>query len=143
MRPLIDEYFIEMAKLVATRSTCLRRHVGCVLVDVDNHVMATGYNGVPSGFDHCNAGSECPGAHAASGTQLDGCFAVHAEQNALLQCKDTMRIKAAYVTATPCISCMKMLLNTSCQTIWSLEAYPHNDAVKLWEKAGRELKLIS
>ena len=148
MRPSIDSYFLAMAQLVATRATCLRRQVGCVLVDERRHVLATGYNGVPAGLPHCNEpdtegfGPEaypwaCPGAKAASGTQLDGCRAVHAEQNALLQCPDVHRIHACYCTTRPCLTCTKLLLNTSCQRVIFLEEYPHIEAISLWVQAGR------
>ena len=89
MRPDTDAYFIDMAKLAASRSTCIRRSVGCVLVNARNHVLATGYNGVPAGSTHCNEvstirgaltfGHACAGADADSGTNLDSCLAVHAE----------------------------------------------------------------
>jgi dCMP deaminase len=106
-------------------------------------VLATGYNGVAAGLPHCNhedAGSfphACSGAKAPSGTNLDGCQAIHAEQNALLQCKDIYQIHTAYVTASPCMTCVKLLLNTSCERIVYVEEYPHNEAGKLWTSAGR------
>lgn len=139
-----------MVRLVASRGTCLRRRVGCVIVDEHNYVMATGYNGVHRGASHCNEathiadvmraipgtgtvravgeltyGHACPGANAPSGTALLDCKAVHAEQNALLQCGDTNRIHTVYCTASPCVTCMRMLANTSVKRIAFLEAYPH------------------
>jgi len=137
MRPTIQQYFISMAKLVSSRGTCSRRKVGCVLVDCHDFVVATGYNGRPSGFAHCIGKHKCKGADSPSGTNLDACEALHAEQNALLQCKDTQAIKTAYVTAFPCITCIKLLLNTSCQTIYYNEDYPHDRAKELWIEAGR------
>lgn len=139
MRPDIDAYFITMAKLVATRSTCIRRSVGCVLVDKRNHVLATGYNGVPAGSPHCNEpdGIVCPGAKAPSGTQLDSCMAVHAEQNAILQCHDAYAIAKAYVTAFPCVSCAKLLLNTSCIEVVYLEPYGTGEGMAMWVGMGR------
>jgi dCMP deaminase len=80
----------------------------------------------------------CTAAHAASGKDLDGCGAIHAEQNALLQCRDVYAIHSAFVTASPCITCTKLLLNTSCQRIHYLEEYPHPAAKDLWLSAGRE-----
>lgn len=154
-----DQWAMGLAELTARRGTCLRRQVGCVLLNEMGHVLSTGYNGVAAGMPHCNevgrvspSGPDyvpfpddpigypnaCPGAHAASGTNLDGCHALHAEQNALLQCRDPWAIHTAYVTASPCMTCTKLLLNTSCQRIVFLEPYPHNDAQVLWEKAGRE-----
>lgn len=136
-RPSIDAYFSDMARLVSTRGTCHRRKVGCVLVDKNNFVLATGYNGRPKGFNHCQGEHLCSGALSPSGTNLDGCEAIHAEQNALLQCRDTQAIAGAYVTAFPCITCVKLLLNTTCDRIVYLEDYPHNRAKEMWQEAGR------
>ena len=136
MRPDQDRYFVDMLKLVGTRSTCARRQVGCILVNEKNHITATGYNGVPSGFPHCTD-TPCPGALAPSGEGLDLCLAIHAEQNALLQCKDVYSIKTAYVTAFPCIHCLKLLMNTSCERIVYIENYPGQvENVLLWIKSG-------
>lgn len=130
-RPSVDEYYLRNALLVASRATCARRAVGCVLVNDLGHVLSTGYNGKPRNMLHCTD-APCLGAYAASGTHLDKCQAVHAEQNALLQCKDTEDIYTAYITASPCITCVKMLLNTSCQRIVFAEQYPHGEAESIW-----------
>jgi dCMP deaminase len=136
-RPDVDEYFGVMAEVVSSRGTCPRRKVGCVLVSEDNKVLATGYNGVPSGFAHC-IDEPCEGAKYRSGLGLDKCEAIHAEQNALLQVADVNLIETAYCTTAPCIHCLKLLLNTSCYKIVFNEDYPHSAASKaLWEKAGR------
>ena len=82
-------------------------------------------------------GNACHGANAPSGQSLDTCQAIHAEQNALLQCRDVYAIHTAYVTASPCITCCKLLLNTSCERIVFFETYPHPEARTLWEGAGR------
>lgn len=157
MRPSKDNYFISMAQLVATRSTCLRRAVGCVLTNNRGHVLATGYNGVPAGLPHCNEpvqystptpkGEEqrvffphaCTGSNKPSGQGLDSCCAVHAEQNALLQCSDVYAIDTCYTTTQPCITCTKLLLNTSCRRIVYLDDYSHREAAELWAVAGREM----
>ena len=153
-RPTRDEWGLRLAEVTASRATCLRRSVGCVLVDKRGHILATGYNGVAAGQKHCNEKRPftlryvedeplpkhphaCPGAYSLSGTNLDGCQAIHAEQNALLQCRDVWEIETCYTTASPCITCVKLLLNTSCQRIVFREAYPHSDAQVLWENAGR------
>lgn len=132
MRPTRDEYFVRMAKLVATRSTCLRRRVGCVLVSECGHVLATGYNGATAGVSHCK---EC--VRTVSGESLDKCVATHAEQNALLQCPDTQKISACYVTTSPCFTCTKLLMNTSCKRIVFVEEYPQPHARELWVDYGR------
>ena len=141
------EYFLQMAELVATRSTCYRRAVGCVLVDKLSHVCATGYNGRPSGMPHCNERDGdvfrnlCPGAAATSGTNLDACEALHAEQNALLQCRDCWQLETAYITVTPCITCLKLLLNTSCRTIVARGYYP-NAHLHMWHGNGRQVLIL-
>lgn len=140
MRPSKEEYFIQMAALVAERSTCARRSVGCVLVDTRGHVLSTGYNGRPAGWAHCNEGHPCVGADAPSGTGLGNCEAIHAEQNALLQCPDVHKIADCYVTTSPCIHCVKLLLNTSCRRILFAEDYAHAEiARELWYRnPGRD-----
>ena len=138
MRPSIVTYFSDMASLVATRATCARRQVGCILTNKRNHVLATGYNGVAAGRPHC-IDNKCAGALFPSGSGLDKCEAIHAEQNAMLQCRDVHEIYACYATTAPCITCTKLLLNTSCQEIYFIEDYPQAKASKkLWEDAGRE-----
>ena len=127
MRPSKDLYFARMAELVSTRATCMRRAVGCVLVNLRGHVLSTGYNGRPSGAPHCNHIGDifdstkipyaCESAFAKSGDALNGCDAIHAEQNALLQCRDVYAIHTCYTTTSPCITCVKLLLNTSCTRI--------------------------
>ena len=145
MRPSKHEWAMQMAQIVATRSTCLRRQVGCVLVNERHHILATGYNGVAAGLPHCNEIpmgytthlNACPGAQSLSGQNLDGCEAIHAEQNALLQCPNVHEIMVAYVTVSPCMTCTKLLLNTSCKSIMFLEDCAHNKARILWERSGR------
>ena len=131
-----DEYFSELALLVARRATCARRSVGCVFISARGHILSTGYNGVPRGHTHC-IDVRCPGAALPSGTGLDICEAIHAEQNALLQCKDVEAIDTAYVTLLPCMTCMKLLLNTGCKRIVYAAEYPHQEAKQLWIKNGR------
>ena len=143
MRPTRDEWGIELAYLTAKRATCLRRSVGCVLVNARGHVLATGYNGVAAGLPHCNEETQrtgclshyrhaCSGAQSPSGTNLDGCQAVHAEQNALLQCRDVWEIHTCYTTTSPCVTCVKLLMNTSCQRIVFAEEYSQPAAKELW-----------
>lgn len=159
MRPSLDAWMLELASVVAKRSTCLRRAVGCVLVDSYGHILSTGYNGVAAGTPHCNEptgpakvgpevdghlsyGHSCPGASSSSGTNLDGCDAIHAEQNALLQCRDVQAIEACYVTVSPCLTCTKLLMNTSCRRIVFLEIYAasHGAAGEKWVSSGWPLE---
>jgi dCMP deaminase len=128
-----DEWLMEMARATAKRGTCARRQVGCVLVNQRYQVLSTGYNGNARGLPHCIE-QHCPGVKFKSGDGLDTCEAIHAEQNALLNCADVSRIYACYSTAEPCVHCAKLLMNTGCQIVLFLEPYP-GDAYKLWAKA--------
>ena len=152
MRPNREEWALQLAKDISTRATCLRRSVGCVLMNSRGEILATGYNGVAAGLPHCNEeriihanvsteqdttvyDNACPGANSPSGTNLDACEAVHAEQNALLQCHDVYEIETCYVTVSPCVTCTKLLMNTSCKRIVFLEEYVHNSTAKeLWTR---------
>lgn len=132
MRPTKDEYFLSIARLVSTRGTCKRRQVGCVLVNKRGHVLATGYNGVAMGQPHC-LDKPCAGADCISGTGLELCEAIHAEQNALLQCRDVWEIETIYCTIAPCVTCVKLLLNTGCERIVFADDYAHsNKSQSLW-----------
>ena len=133
MRLEIDEYFLNMAKLAALRSTCKRRQVGCILVDSNNHVAATGYNGVPKGFKHC-LDYPCTGADAASGTRLNECKAVHAEMNALLQLTSN-DVLTAYLTVTPCFDCSKVLANSTVRRIVAPVWYPQDEVKEILDEA--------
>lgn len=168
MRITKDEWALRLAMITGERSTCCRRRVGAVLLNHAGHVLATGYNGVASGQPHCNElgmrGTDrhffgkqgydqttkldpadprsypnaCPGAFSPSGTNLDGCEAIHAEQNALLQCRDVREIHTCYCTTSPCVTCTKLLLNTGCLRVVFLDEYPHPASQELWTRAGRE-----
>ena len=134
------ECFMQIAYILSLRSTCVRRQVGCVLVDQRGLILSTGYNGVAAGLPHC-IDEPCSGAGFASGVGLDMCEAIHAEQNALIQCKDHLKIYTCYCTTMPCIHCLKMLLNTSCGTLYYAEEYGDVERVRsLWvKKSGRLL----
>lgn len=140
-RPTIDEYLMELAEVAAKRTTCVRKGVGCVLADSKGRVLAIAYNGVASGMPHCN---DPDGLHRCEGSlrpfgQPTSCAAVHAEQNAVLQCKDPDAIVTAYVTTAPCRPCAKLLLNTGCKRIVFLDDHAESgEAQAIWEKAGRE-----
>lgn len=162
MRPTREKWAMNLVAATAKRATCIRRQVGCVLLNKRGFVLATGYNGVASGMPHCNEVKHeyvvdgvlysttvpyhreikvfphaCTGALSPSGTNLDGCEAIHAEQNALLQCSDVHDIHECFVSCSPCITCTKLLLNTSCQNIFFLEEYPSQLGKELWERSGR------
>ena len=130
-----------MSSLVAKRATCRRRKVGCVLVDSKNHIVATGYNGVPTHFPHC-LDNPCEGANEPSGESLDKCLAVHAEQNALLQLRSNDYL-TAYLTVTPCITCAKMIANSSIRRIVSNVVYIQPTAMNILSTAGIKVDIIS
>lgn len=140
-RPDIDTYYLELARVISLRGTCARRQVGAVLVDANGHVLATGYNGRPRGWLHCRGSGPlvdpCPTARSTSGLNLDGCEAIHAEQNALLQCGDVSRVHTCYSTTAPCITCAKLLLNTGCQRVVYTDSYPHDAEVLRLLARGR------
>lgn len=127
-----DRYFVDMAKHVATQSTCARRDVGCVLVNKNKRVLATGFNGVPRGMPHCNEGHPCAGADAPSGQRLHQCLSAHAEINALLQCPDVDDVETVYLTVSPCTECIKAIMNTGATRIVFEEEYVQVESKQLW-----------
>lgn len=140
MRPSINETMLLVATSLAQRATCRKLKVGCVIVDKYNKIIGTGYNGVPMGMVHCTD-EPCAGVHAPKGSDL--CEAVHAEQNALMQCTDVRSIKTVYITHAPCMRCTKLLLNTSCETIVFLDdLHVEEPAERLWRRAGRNWRLF-
>lgn len=127
-----DQLGLLLAHAWSTRGTCARRRVGCVLMDADGRQLSAGYNGPSSGLPHC-VDEPCPGAAYASGVGLDDCVAVHAEQNAIAFCGDVRLIHTAYVTVSPCVSCVKLLLNTGCMRVVFAAPYAHDEAARrLW-----------
>lgn len=144
MRPSWDTYFLKLAFDVSARATCSRRKVGAILVNACHQILSTGYNGSASGLTNCIE-HPCLGASYESGKGLEYCEAIHAEQNALLQCADVYKIHTLYTTTTPCLYCVKLLLNTSCSRIVSSSHYiAHHDAAKalFLKKAGTEWNII-
>ncbi len=142
-RPSWDEYFMTIAKEVATRSTCLRRHVGAILVK-DKRILATGYNGAPKKIEHCAiTGCIREQMNIPSGERHEICRALHAEQNALLQAATYgVKIEGAtvYCTTQPCVMCAKMLINVGVKKIYVLESYPDPLALSLLEEANIEIE---
>jgi dCMP deaminase len=119
-RPTWEEYFMEITRLVAKRATCLRRHVGAVLV-MDKRLLATGYNGAPSGLAHClEVGCLREKRQIPSGERHELCRGLHAEQNVIIQAAfHGIRIQGStlYCTNLPCAICTKMLINAGIQEI--------------------------
>ncbi len=137
-RPNWDQYFIGIVDAVATRGSCIRRKVGAVAVDSRNIILATGYNGKAAGVTNCDI-SPCAGAYSPSGTNLEGCEAIHAELQCLIFCADTTKIHTLYVSCSPCVSCVKVLMQTGCMRIVFKESYPHAVSENMWlsSKVGR------
>jgi len=113
-RPDNDTYFMRMADLVATRSTCLRRQVGAVIMK-EKRVLTTGYNGAPKGLKHCaEVGCVRTQNNIESGTRHELCRGVHAEQNAVIQAAyfgASIKDASIYTTNFPCVMCAKILVN--------------------------------
>lgn len=119
-RPSWDEYFMEIASVVAKRSNCSRRQVAAVIVK-ENHLLSTGYNGTPRGVRNCfdDGCPRCSG-HAPSGTGLDECLCVHAEQNAICQAaRYGINVSDAtiYITLSPCLTCAKLIINAGIKEV--------------------------
>ncbi len=141
-RPSWDEYFMEITHLVARRSTCLRRKVGAVVVK-DKNILASGYNGAPSGVAHCiDVGCLREKLSIGSGERHELCRGLHAEQNAIIQAaKHGTNIDGStiYCTTMPCIICSKMLVNAGIKRIVYEQGYPDQLAKEMIEEAGIEV----
>ncbi|WP_422449051.1 deoxycytidylate deaminase [Thermoanaerobacterium sp. DL9XJH110] len=142
MRPSWDSYFMEIAGVVAKRSTCLRRHVGAVVVK-DRRILTTGYNGAPSGLAHCeDVGCLREKMNVPPGERHELCRGIHAEQNAIIQAAIWgISIKGAtlYCTTQPCALCAKMLINAGIARIVYTGDYPDELAMRLLEEARVEI----
>ena len=137
-RPSWDEYFLEVAHLVAKRATCIRRSVGAVLVK-DKKILATGYNGAPSGLKHCiDIGCLREKLKVPSGQRHELCLGLHAEQNVILQAAlygTSTKGSTLYITNQPCMICAKMLINAGIREIVISSGYPDELARKFLRAA--------
>ena len=142
-RPSNDEYFMEMAQLVSSRSTCLRRKVGAVIVK-EKRVLSTGYNGSPKGTKHCEElGCIRVKLNVPSGTRHELCRGVHAEQNAVVQAAVfgvSVKDATIYTTTFPCSMCAKILINAGIKEIIYSEGYADDLSKDLLEEAGIEIR---
>ena len=137
-----DHRFMEMAQLVSTWASCYQeeRKVGAVIVK-DKRVMTTGYNGAPAGLPTCKERGECLRRKlgVASGTHAEICYAVHAEQNAIIQAaKLGVNIDGStlYCTHQPCILCAKMIVNAGIVRVVYHSGYPDDFALDIFKEAG-------
>ncbi len=135
-RPSWDEYFMEITRLVVSRSTCLRRQVGAVIVK-DKKILSTGYNGAPSGLPHClEAGCLREEMGIPSGERHELCRGLHAEQNAIIQAAYygvSINGATLYCTNLPCIICTKMLINAGIARVVYAQGYADPLASQMWE----------
>jgi len=141
-RPTWDEYFVAITRQVATRSTCLRRKVGAIIVK-DKRILTTGYNGAPKGVKNSLEIGTCLREELGvpSGERQEICRGLHAEQNAILQAAyHGVSIKGAvmYCTTQPCITCAKMIINAGIVKIYYLEDYPDPLSIQMLDEAGVE-----
>ncbi|HSA32531.1 MAG TPA: cytidine/deoxycytidylate deaminase family protein [bacterium] len=138
-RPSWDEYFMEFARLAARRSSCLRRSVGAVLVR-DKRVLATGYNGVPTGITHCSeTGCLREKLKVPSGERHELCRGLHAEQNAIIQAAHhgiSIEGSTLYCTTHPCIICTKMLINAGIVGVVYAEGYADDLSAEMLKESG-------
>lgn len=145
MRTDIDTYFMKIAKLVSERSTCIKQHVGAVLVK-DKHIIATGYNGAPRGIPHCTK-ETCLRLDTKSLEESHLCRGTHAEQNAIIQAAyhGTPTVNSMiYTTHFPCMSCVKILINAGVKEIVYEKEYDMGNKLKmdLLSNAGIRIRQI-
>ncbi len=144
-RPTWDEYFTKMTYLIAERSTCLRHHVGAVIVK-NNHIISSGYNGSPSGVKDCiELGCIRDKLGIISGTRHEVCRAVHAEQNAIIQAAlhgTSPEGGTIYCTHSPCIICAKMIVNAKIKRFVTCGYYPDKSYEDLFKEAGVQFSVM-
>ena len=140
-----DVRFMEMAYLVSSWASCYQqeRKIGAVIVR-NKRVITTGYNGAPAGIKTCVERGECLRRKLGipSGTQHELCYAIHAEQNAIIQAaKLGISIEGAtlYCTHQPCVICAKMIVNAGITRVMYEQGYPDEFAVEILKEAGVEL----
>ena len=130
-----SDYFVNILKEVSERASCLRRKVGAIAV-ADRRIIATGYNGTPSGIAHCEkVGCLRIEKHVPSGERHEICRAVHAEQNLIIQAAKfgvPLVDTDIYCTHLPCFICFKMLVNCNVRSIYFLEGYPDDMTLDMY-----------
>ncbi len=143
-RPDTDEYFLKIASVVAERATCRRHHVGAVAVG-NKHILATGYNGAPSGTKDClELGCLRDELNIPSGTRHEICRGIHAEQNVIIQASlhgVSLEGSTIYATHTPCTLCAKMLVNARIKRFVSFGSYNDDAFLELFREAGIEVAI--
>jgi dCMP deaminase len=136
---------MEIATLVAKRSTCIRRQVGAILVK-EKRILASGYNGAPSGLSHClDIGCLRQEADVPSGKQHELCRGLHAEQNVIIQSAyHGVSIKGSdlYCTNKPCVICSKMIINAGIKKVYFAEGYDDPMSDKMLAEAGLKMERL-
>jgi len=146
-RPNWDEYFMSIARVVATRSNCVKRKVAAVITK-DRRIISTGYNGTPRGVRNCNEGG-CPRckSFAEGGTRLDECLCSHGEENAITQVAYhgvSVRDATLYTTFSPCLMCTKMIINAGISEVVYNARYPMGEvSLNLLREAGVKVRQVS
>ncbi len=145
-RPLWNDYFMQIAELVSSRSTCLRRKVGAIIVR-DNQILSTGYNGAPKGVPHCADVGGCLRSRmkVPSGERHELCRGIHAEQNAIIQAAvNGISVKGGtmYCTNQPCSICAKMIVNAEIKTVYIADSYPDKLAESMFADADVNVILM-
>ncbi len=146
-RPGWDDYFMDIARTVASRSNCVKRKVAAV-VTIDKRIISTGYNGTPRGTTNCNEGG-CPRCNdlAAGGTRLDECLCSHAEENAITQAAYhgvSLKGGTVYTTFSPCLQCTKMIINAGLAEVVFQSEYPLGKvSLDLLAEAGVKIRQIA
>jgi dCMP deaminase len=134
-RPSIDEYYMSMLPLIASRATCPRRSVAAILIDDSGRLVSIGYNGPPSGMSHC-IDIPCAGASDKSG-DTTRCIAIHAEQNALSQARASRRLPhTLYCSTEPCFECAKLLITEGVKRVVATSFYADRRGTNLLAEAG-------
>lgn len=145
-RPGWDQYFLGIASLVSERSTCLRRKVGALVVK-GRRILATGYNGTPSGIKHCSqSGCLRKKMNIPSGERHELCRGLHAEQNVLLQASlhgVSLKDSVMYVTNQPCIICAKMIINAGIKEVVMSGHYPDKMAMSFLKEAEIKVRKVA
>jgi dCMP deaminase len=144
-RPSWEEYFMSIAHQVASRSTCLRRKVGCIIV-LDKRIVSTGYNGAPTGLPHCEeVGCLREDRGVASGERHELCRGLHAEQNAIIQAAlhgTAVGGGILFCTHKPCVLCTKMLINAGIRRVYYSEGYQDTLAEEMAREADMEFEQL-
>jgi len=145
-RPSWDEYFMSIARVVSTRSNCVKRKVAAVITR-DRRIISTGYNGTPRGVRNCNEGG-CPrcNSFAEGGTRLDECLCSHGEENAITQVAyhgNSVRDATLYTTFSPCLMCTKMIINSGIREVVYNAHYPLGEtSMRLLREAGVKTRQV-